>query len=190
MKDKPIFYDTDCIVSFLIIGDVFVLHKLFSKAIIPRPVYDELTHESTPSVIKNNLNILIKNNFIEIKEIDIRSKLYTTYKCIEDGFWGNKPIGKGEASAIAFAIENSGIVASNNLSDVKELTEKHNIPLLTTAIILSFAVDNNIIDESKADTMWLKMIKRNIKLPTDSFLDYYLHKYKIDCKNFDIYNYL
>lgn len=42
--DSPIFYDTDCLVSFLVIGEGNLLHKLFSKIIIPKQVYDELSH--------------------------------------------------------------------------------------------------------------------------------------------------
>ena len=92
---------------------------MFSKIIIPTPVHKELSNESTPSIIKENLRSLIKAGFVEVKDMSIVSKEYITYSCIEQGLWSGKRIGKGEASVIAFAIENNGIVASNNLSDVK-----------------------------------------------------------------------
>ncbi|MCL2115635.1 MAG: hypothetical protein FWH29_05375 [Methanobrevibacter sp.] len=184
MNDKPIFYDTDCLASFLIIGKDFILQEMFSKIIIPTPVYDELFNESTPVIIKNNLKSLIKRGFVEVKDMSITSREYTAYRCIIDGLWGEKRLGRGEASVIAFAIENKGIVASNNLSDVKEFTDKYNLPLLTTAIILAKAVESHLINESKANKLWKKMLEKNRNLPDDSFSNYYQNKYKTDCDDF------
>ena len=184
LNDKPIFYDTDCLASFLIIDQVSILQKMFSKIIIPTPVYDELSNESTPVVIRNNLKSLIKTSFVEVKDMSITSREYTAYSCMIKGFWGKKHLGKGEASVIAFAIENDGIVASNNLSDVKEFTDKYKLPLITTAIILAKAVETHLIDEFKANKLWEKMLEKNRNLPDDSFSNYYQDKYKKDCDDF------
>ncbi|KZX14899.1 hypothetical protein [Methanobrevibacter filiformis] len=184
MKNKPVFYDTDCLACFLVIGDVSILCNLFSKIIIPKPVYEELSHDGTPLFIKTNLYNLIEKDFVEVKDISIISKEYTAYKCIKDGLWSNRPVGKGEASAIAFAIKNNGVVASNNLKDVKELTEKYELPLLTTALILAKSVQKGLIDESRANSMWKKMLERNRNLPDNSFSDYYSNRYKKDCEEF------
>jgi predicted nucleic acid-binding protein len=184
LKNKPIFYDTDCLACFLIIDECSVLFKMFSKVIIPEPVFDEFFIESTPKNIKNNLNLLINSGFVEVKEISILSKEYSNYRCIEKGYWGGKSLGKGEASVIALAIENNGMVASNNISDVKKLTDEFNLSLLTTAIILGKSVEKNIITQDKAEMLWKKMLNRNRHLPDSSFHDYYSKRYKNDCKNF------
>ena len=61
MNHKPIFYDSDVLVCFLEINEYKFLQKLFSKIILPKKVYDELTRERTPKIIKNNLNGSVQN---------------------------------------------------------------------------------------------------------------------------------
>lgn len=39
------------------------------------------------------------------------------------GKWG-RPISKGEAAALSLAISNNGIIASNNLKDVKNIAKQ------------------------------------------------------------------
>ncbi|MBF4469213.1 MAG: hypothetical protein ISP01_07380 [Methanobrevibacter arboriphilus] len=195
MIDKPVFYDTDCLSSFLILGECPILRQMFSKIIIPEPVHRELFNESTPPMIKNNLTFLINNGFVEINEMDIFSPVYTLYSCIEQGLRSDSDtcIGGGEAAVIALAKENEGIVASNNLFDVKEYTDKYDLPLITTSLILGKAFENNFINEKKANILWKKMLDRNFSLPDKSFSDYYNNIYKNDCNDFlksnDIFNY-
>jgi len=186
LKNRPIFYDTDCLACFLIIGECSILCEMFSKIIIPRVVYNEFFNESTPIMIKNNLKSLIDDGFVEVKDMIITSREYSNYRCIESGLWSDngKRVGKGEASVIAFAIENEGIVASNNLSDVKHFTDKYNLPLLTTAIILGKAFEMNIINETQGNILWEKMLKRNRNLPDNSFSSYYQNRYETDCNDF------
>ena len=112
---KPVFYDTDCLESFLFVGAGYILEKLFSKIIIPEQVYNELTDQNTPQVVKTNFNNL-KAGFVEIRKIHFISQEYTTYKLIEKGFWSatGKVCGAGESASMALAHLNDGIVASNN----------------------------------------------------------------------------
>ncbi|WP_409199404.1 hypothetical protein [Methanobrevibacter sp. DSM 116169] len=168
-KNKPIFYDTDCLSCFLIIGETFILESLFSKIILPIQSYREISNDSSPYIIKKNLEFLEKKGFIEIRNISSESEEYKRYILFTEGRWGRKKIGEGEASAISLAIENNGIVASNNLKDVKSYADEYNFPILTTAIILSKAVDKRIISENKANDMWEKMLKRNRRLQTAHF---------------------
>lgn len=46
-------------------------------------------------------------------------------------------IGVGESSAMALAIENNGIVASNNLNDIFEICNPFDVPIVTVSIVLS-----------------------------------------------------
>ena len=59
LNSKPIFYDSDFLICFLEIGEVELLFNLFSKIIVPSPVYNELTTKKSPSLVKNTLNKLI-----------------------------------------------------------------------------------------------------------------------------------
>ncbi len=66
--NKPIFYDADCLESFLFVDAGYVLEELFSKIVIPEQVYQEIMNESTPLIVKRNFENL-KESFVEIREI-------------------------------------------------------------------------------------------------------------------------
>lgn len=187
--DSPIFYDTDCLVSFLVIGEGDLLNKLFSKIIIPKQVYDELSHPNSPPIIKNELEQYKKDNFIEIKDISIKDKEYYVYEQIKNGVWheDEKCIGKGEAAALALAIQNEGVIASNNLSDIEFYVKDNDLYILTSSIILVQALEKNIISEDDAEEMWSKMIDRKRNLPASSFKHYYCIIYPDDCKKFNVF---
>ena len=183
--NKPVFYDTDCLESFLVVDAGYILEKLFSKIIIPEQVYNELMDDNTPPIVKTNFKKL-KEGFVEIREIPFTSQEYTTYKSIERGFWSQtgKVCGKGESAAMALAHLNNGIVASNNLSDVEEYIESLDIELITSSMILSKAVKNDIVSDEDANVLWKGMVEEGIDLPRDSFTDYYNELYESDCERF------
>lgn len=183
--NKPVFYDTDCLESFLFVDAGYILEELFSKIIIPEPVYDELMHDFTPPDVKTNFKKL-KKGFVEIRELPFPSQEYITYQSIEKGFWSqtNKVCGKGESATMALAHLSNGIVASNNLSDVEEYIESLDIELITSSMILSKAVKEDIVSEDTANILWKGMDKEGIDLPRDSFSEYYNELYESDCERF------
>lgn len=58
--NKPVFYDADCLESFLFVDAAYILEELFSKIIIPEQVYNEIMDENTPSFVKTNFKKLKK----------------------------------------------------------------------------------------------------------------------------------
>lgn len=183
--NKPVFYDTDCLECFLFVDAGHILEELFSKIIIPEQVYSEIMAENTPAIVKKNFKNL-KNRFVEIKEISFLSQEYTTYNLIKKGLWSKtgKICGSGESAAITLAHLNNGLVASNNLSDVEEYIESLDIELITNSMILSKAVERDIISKENADDLWKGMINKGIKLPKESFSDYFDELYETDCERF------
>ena len=183
--NKPVFYDTDCLECFLFVDAGHILEELFSKIIIPEQVYSEIMVENTPAIVKKNFKNL-KNRFVEIKEISFLSQEYTTYNLIKKGLWSKtgKICGSGESAAITLAHLNNGLVASNNLSDVEEYIESLDIELITSSMILSKAVERDIISKENADDLWKGMINKGIKLPKESFSDYFDELYETDCERF------
>ena len=183
--NKPVFYDTDCLESFLFVGAGYILEKLFSKIIIPEQVFNELMDKMTPPVVKTNFQNL-KSGFVEIRKIPFISQEYITYKLIEKGFWSatGKVCGSGESAAMALAHLNDGIVASNNLSDVEEYIESLDIELITSSMILSKAFEKDIVTDDTANDLWKGMLKEGIELPKDSFTEYYDELYESDCERF------
>ncbi|MBE6509697.1 MAG: hypothetical protein E7Z74_00290 [Methanobrevibacter millerae] len=137
MSDKPIFYDSDVLICFLKINEIEILKELFSKVIISKNVKEELTNVNAPKNEVNEINRLIEEKFIEVVEIEVLSSEYSYYKCMINGFWSNgEKLGFGESSAMALAISNNGIVASNNLKDVSDISDNFNIPIITSSLIL------------------------------------------------------
>lgn len=183
--NKPVFYDTDCLECFLFVDAGHILEELFSKIIIPEQVYSEIMAENTPAIVKKNFKNL-KNRFVEIKEISFLSQEYTTYNLIKKGLWSKtgKICESGESAAITLAHLNNGLVASNNLSDVEEYIESLDIELITSSMILSKAVERDIISKENADDLWKGMINKGIKLPKESFSDYFDELYETDCERF------
>ena len=89
-----------------------------------------------------------------------------------------------ESAAITIAHLNKGLVASNNLSDVEEYIESLDIELITSSMILSKAVERDIISKENANDLWKGMINKGIKLPKKSFSDYFDELYETDCERF------
>ena len=85
---------------------------------------------------------------------------------------GRTVIGKGEASALVLAKEHGGIVASNNLKDVKLYIDDYGLSLKTTADILVKAFSDQFLNESDANIIWADMIKKRRKMPACSFSEY------------------
>ncbi len=183
LENKPIFYDADILICFLSIRRVDILKKLFSKVIIPSPVYYELINIDKYDKLDDMLNDLINENFVEIGELEFASPEETTFNLIHRGYWtdGNI-IGKGEAAAMAFAIENNGIVASNNLIDIIDICEDYEIPIITASMILAFCLELKLMSKNEIESVWQKILKNTKqKLPKQTFNEYYEMLFKKDC---------
>ena len=51
-------------------------------------------------------------------------------------------------------------------------------------MILSKAVERDIISKENTDDLWKGMINKGIKLPKESFSDYFDELYETDCERF------
>ena len=183
MSNEIIFYDSDVLICFLEINEQDILKKLFSKIIIPEIVFEELNRKKSPQNVKNNLKQMIIDGFVDICQIEFGSPEYFNYSCMIEGYWTDDvPLGFGEAAALALALRHHGIVSSNNLSDVKDLTELDEIPILTFSMIMSFCFELNLMMESEIEVVWKKILTNtNQKLPTQTFRKYYDELFKNDC---------
>ena len=104
------------------------------------------------------------------------------------GKWG-RPIGKGEAAALSLAILNNGVIASNNLKDVKKIAQKNSIPIMTSSIILTALYEKGLLSKTEIETVWAEMKKRNTALPAETFEIYYKTLFKKDYKEFNLKKY-
>ena len=168
---KPVFYDTDCLSSFLQINRIDLLKKEYSKIIITTKVKDELFNKNTPEKVKNRLTSLIHDGYVEIKDLEFGSTEFNQYySFITD--YKTEDIGKGELSVISLAIAKNGILASNNLDDVCYFVKKYNLEHITTSKIIVTCYEKGYLTFDEADNIW-KVLLKNPKHPQMSFKDFY-----------------
>ncbi len=159
-EDSPVFIDTDCISSFLWVNDINVLEALYGgRIIIPEPVYSELSKPRVPH-LKERTDDLIDKGSAYIGEIEFGSESHELYLSLLKGEKGQVRIGRGEASGIALAKVNNGILASNNFKDVSYYVKKYGLEHTSTPDILVEALKEKIITETEGDEIWAKMLAK------------------------------
>lgn len=169
----PIFFDTDCLSSFLWAEREDIVIRLYEGRIfIPEAVYDELSNPVVRHLAKL-IEHLEWEDQLEIKRIYPKTPEYELYSSLAIHPIENRIlIGKGEASAIVLAKFYNGIVASNNLGDVKELIDEYSLGYLTTGMILAEAFGKGLISEDEGNRIWAEMKKRKLRLPWSNFSEY------------------
>lgn len=172
-----LYFDTDCISSFLWVKEERLLTSLYSGKIkIPQQVYNELSYPGTPQ-LKTRTDVLINNGDAAIVPILTDTPEYSLYsKLITSPDEGHIIIGKGEAAAIALASTSGGIVASNNLKDVAAYVSELVLRHITTGDILIKALETSLITENYGNTVWSAMLAKKRKIGSASFTEY-LHTY-------------
>lgn len=171
MTDE-LFFDTDCLSSFLWINDTNILHTLYGgRIILPEPVYMELSSPAIPH-IKQRADMLIRNKDASIFHIEAGTGEYSLYRSLIRPEKGVKQIGRGEAAGIALAKQYNGILASNNYKDIIPYVNKYGLKHTSTPDILVEAFEKNLITELDGNNIWNKMRNKNRMLPERTFSDY------------------
>ena len=166
LTDPPLVLDTDLVSSFAWIDRMDILEKLFSKQMI---ILDEVLTELQRV---GHLYAEVKN-CINNGSIGSVSMLADSPAALElGGILSTGRYGSGEAACMASLKFNSGTMGSNNLSDVKTFCEHNGKDLITTAMIIHYAVETDVIKETEAETIWDSMLKKRRKLPADSYSAY------------------
>ena len=170
---NKLFFDTDCISSFLWVKEENILLKLYQgRIILPKQVFNELSNPSIPH-INSKVNQLCLNGDISTKEILANTEEYKLYyELAISPPKGEKIIGKGEAAAIALTKTNNGIIASNNLKDISKYVEKYGLEHVATGDILVTALNKGYINEATGNQIWSNMIAKRRILPTTTFSEY------------------
>lgn len=173
---EKVYFDTDCLSSFLWVDHENILIKLFPKRIIlPKQVYEELSYPNLNRIkgLKSQVDEMVKHNDALVKEIELGTKTYQLYRKLTNyPSFGKKIIGKGEAAAISLAKENKGILASNNLKDISVYVKEYKLKHFSTGSILKMAKDIGFITEPQGNVIWSNMLARKRKLGYQTFSDY------------------
>lgn len=170
---ESLFFDTDCLCAFLWVKNESLLPKLYpGRIIIPQPVYAELHNPKTPH-LKKRVDTLLAQSLVKVQKIVICSEEYSTYyQLTEAPTKGHMIIGNGEAASISLAKHYGGIVASNNLRDIKGYISEFELKHITTGDILVEAYNKACITESEGNTVWAAMIAKQRKIGAASFTEY------------------
>lgn len=169
---KVVFFDTDCISSFLWTKtERLLIHCFGNDMIIPRQVYNEI---STVAHLKQKINVMVNNGNLKVEDILVGSEENNLYLNLTDYTRsGALPlIGKGEAAAIVLSKKNNGILASNNYRDVKYYVELYGLHHISTDEIIFKSYSDGLISITEADSIWTQMIAKRRKLPFSTFTDY------------------
>lgn len=165
------FFDTDCISAFLWVRNESILARLYpGKIVLPTQVYDEI--KAVPPLL-HRVDTMKTAGLITVQSIDYGTDEYKDYRELAiSPPSGETIIGKGEAAAIALTKKNNGVLASNNLRDIKKYVEKYNLKHITTGDILVEALNQGIITETDGNTIWANMIAKQRMLPTATFTEF------------------
>ncbi|MFA5468432.1 MAG: hypothetical protein WC224_05170 [Sphaerochaetaceae bacterium] len=176
MTDNLVF-DTDCISSFLWVGEEKLLTNLYpGQMILPKQVFYELSNPCIPH-LGLKIEQLCSSGDLRLSEILFGSEEYELYcQLALSPPKGETVIGKGEAAAIVLARSFNAILASNNLKDVSKYVVKFGLKHFTTGEILIEALNKGYIDVREGDTIWQKMLSKRRFLPINSFSSFFLSK--------------
>ena len=123
----------------------------------------------------------VKLDFVEVRGMEVGSSEHELFNDIKRDY---EFMGDGEAAVIALTQENGGVIASNNLRDVKDYVEDYDLNLITTAFILAIAYENHLKTKEELDKIWKDMVnngrKRSLPRNVNSFTQYYDELYLDD----------
>lgn len=171
MTDK-LFFDTDCLSSFLWTDKGCILTELYPQIVVPQAVYNELSRVHKPEFVER-LETLISSGQVSVADIEFGSESFFLYrKMTANPDNGIKVIGKGEAMSLALAKEASGIIASNNFRDIRYYVKKFNLKYTSTGDIMVEAYNQGLFDESEGNAIWKSMIEEDCWIGAESFSDY------------------
>ena len=145
-------YDIDCLLYFLKMKRADLLEAEFNHIVISNKVFNSLNNPSIPDFIKDNLNDLVDKGFVKVEEISYNTKTFDIYYEIKEDH-KNQVLGDGEASSIAIAIKNNGIIAYNNPDAIKDYLEKYNLKCITVEDILKDLLKKGIISQDEFETL-------------------------------------
>lgn len=187
LMNKPAFFDTDYLSSFLRINRTDLILDKYDKIQISSQVKEEICNKGNYPSIKERFITLCENGDVEVHEIEEGTPEWDTYlelRLMSTNI--KKDI--GEMSVISLAKAKNGILASTNLTDVCKYVKEYNLDHTTTATTLVELCDEKSITCNEARSYWRTMEQFNIKLPKTSFDNFY-KTHTSPCTDFETHKY-
>lgn len=102
---------------------------------------------------------MIEIDFLKVNDIETDEE-YEVFLKFTRNIYTKKPVGNGEASAMALAKVYNGVIASNNSKDVILTVEVECIPWIKTGDILEEAINSKIITINEGNKLWIEMLSK------------------------------
>jgi len=168
---EPLFLDTDCLSTFLVVQRENLILQLYAGRIgIPQQVFLELRKVH---FMKDRVDGLLKAKRVMLYQITAGTDSEDLYvKLTTNPDKGYKLIGSGEAAAIVLTMQHNGILGSNNMRDILPYIQLFNLKHRTSADIMAEALEQHLINEGQGNVIWRDMLQRNRKLPADTFTQF------------------
>lgn len=172
-KDKCLVFDADVIIHFVSGDRLLDLFKIFpNRCLILDKVYDELARRRQ---MQTTIDNQIKLKLLEKISFPNDSKVIKEYAVLRNLRYK----GEGESACMAYCLHTKDIIASSNLSDVKNYCDLHSITCLTTMDFILYACINELWNLKTCNRFIAKILSKGHRLPFGN-LESYAKTYKIE----------
>jgi predicted nucleic acid-binding protein len=163
MPEKKWVFDTVALSNFLLSDSIFILLERYrNRGVITWQVYDEISAGIAEYPELKQVDKLIEDK--AFKQVSLSRKEYQHFLQLIGH------LGKGEASCVAFAKEQTAIVVTDDRSARKQCSLMK-IPVTGTVGILKASVLDRHISMATADESLRKMIEAGFYSPVRSIAD-------------------
>lgn len=163
MPEKKWVFDTVALSNFLLSDSIFILAERYRKrGVITWQVYDEISAGIAECPELKQVDKLIEDKTFKL--VSLSRKEYQHFLQLIGH------LGKGEASCVAFAKEQTAIVVTDDRSARKQCSLMK-IPVTGTVGILKASVLDGSISLAAADESLRKMIEAGFYSPVRSIVD-------------------
>lgn len=153
-----ILLDSDVIIHFVKGDRVSTLIELFPRRMMMLDRVDE-------ELRKNKTVNVILENMVRLKSLSIISFPSKDLNVFKEYAQLIKTKGKGESACLAYCRYHPHIIASSNLTDIRNYCDQHKLAYITTMDILCIALYRKVLTERECDDFIQKVRASNSKLP-------------------------
>ncbi|MBP6431383.1 MAG: hypothetical protein KA319_06420 [Ferruginibacter sp.] len=171
VSNRKILIDADVVSHFITGGEWENLYKIFpnNKIYMLDKVHKELQNWPLTRV-KILVSELLSKKFIKLMEFPENNiEIVREYAWIKSMQFK----GDGESACLAVAKYDKQILASSNLTDIKEYCQRHKIDYLTTMDFLCEALRTNLFTEQRCNDFITKILYSRSRLPVKNMKEYH-----------------
>lgn len=160
-----ILLDSDVVIHFVKGERISTLMELFPQRML---MLDRVMEE----LQKNHTVHTVLENMVRFQSLSIVSFPSKDLDVFKEYAQLIKTKGKGESACLAYCRYHPHIIASSNITDIRDYCNRHGVAYLTTMDILCIALHKQTLTEQECDYFIKKVRASNSKLPDISIIKY------------------